>query len=299
MQQQLFILALLISFIVKPAIGKEIPWEIPQNKESITAPAMFDANAQKVGEALYLKNCKSCHGDIGMNNMIALDPLPKDLSIGQITKQTNGSIYYKIVNGRGAMPKFKDILSVNDRWNVIAYIRSFHKGYTQPQPTTINAFAGGAVTLKLKWFEAENKITIIASGKEKEVVVPAEGVEIALYMQRYFGQLKLGESNFTNKDGHATFLLDGKMPGDSIGKVHLFAKIVDTDMYGEVQVNDEFIAGKPVNKPGLTEKRAMWNVVSKAPWWITIAYPAAVLAVMATLFYIIILLRKIFILGKK
>ncbi len=299
MQRQLFIFALLISFIVKPVIGEETPWEVPQDKESITAPAMFDANAQKAGEALYLKNCKSCHGDIGQGNMIPLNPLPKDLSIEQVSEQTDGSIYYKVVNGRGAMPKFKDILSVNDKWNVISYIRSFHKGYNQPQPTTIEAFAGGAVTLKLEWFEAENKITVIATGKEKEEVVPAEGVEIALYTKRYFGQLKLGESSFTNKDGLATFMLDGKMPGDSIGKIHLLAKIVDTDMYGEVQVNGEFIAGKPVNKPGLTEERAMWNVLSKAPWWITIAYPAAVLAVMGTILYILLLLRKIFILGKK
>lgn len=299
MQQQLFILTLLISVFVNLVFGEETPWEVPPDKEALTAPFMFDVNAQQAGEALYLKNCKSCHGDVGQANMIPLNPLPKDLAMAQVAEQKDGAMYYKIVNGRGAMPKFKDVLSVNDRWNVIAYIRSFHKAYKQAQPTKLNAFNGGNLALKLNWNAENNSIVITATGTKKEKVIAAEGIEIALYMKRYFGQLKLGESSFTNKDGKAFFAVDGKIPGDSIGVVQLMAKIVDADRYGEIMVEGEYKAGKPSNNPSLTEERAMWNIVSKAPWWITIAYPLAVLAVFGTMFYILILLRKIFILGKK
>lgn len=279
--------------------AEETPWDVPQEKAEKTAPFMFEASHVESGEALYLKNCKSCHGDIGQANMNAfLNPLPKDLSIEQVQAQSDGSIYYKISNGRATMPKFKGILSVNDTWNVIAYIRSFNKNYKQPKPQTIEAYAGGVVTLALNYIADESILQVIAIGKEKDKETPAEGVEIDLFAKRFFGNLKLGETKITNKKGIAKFSFEDKIPGDSAGNLSLIAKIVDIDNYGEVLVEGEFIAGEPTFKPGLTEERAMWNVVSKAPWWVTFAYPLVVLAVFGTIFYIALLVRKISILGK-
>lgn len=297
MQNILSILALLFLGL-NGLMAEETPWPVPEDKEAKVSPFIFDDNSRKAGEELYMKNCKSCHGDIGQMNMIPLDPLPKDLSIEQVVKQTDGAINYKIVNGRGAMPSFKNTLSVNDTWNVIAYIRSFHKGYKQPSPVTIEAFAG-AVTLTLEWLAEEHKLNVLALGKDNEEDVPAEGVEVELFAKRYFGQLKLGDAKMTNKNGIASFDFNDKLPGDTEGKLYLTAKVVDVDSYGEVKAEAEFIAGKPTNVPGITEKRAMWNVRSKAPWWVTIAYPAVVLAVLGTIGYILLLLKKVNDIGKQ
>ena len=71
------------------------------------------------------------------------------------------------------------------------------------------------------------------------------------------------------------------------------------EKYGEAVVESQFTAGIPTDKPPLNEKRAIWNVVTKAPWWITIAYPTALLAFLTTIGYILFLLRKVFLMGKK
>lgn len=291
--QFIFLLAISLNLF-----AEETSWDVPQEKVEKTAPFMFETSHVESGEALYLKNCKSCHGDVGQANMIPLNPLPKDLSIESVQTQSDGSIYYKVSEGRGAMPKFKGVLSVNDTWSVIAYIRSFNKNYKQPKPQTIEAYAGGVVTLTLNYLADESILQVIATGKEKDKETPAEGVEIDLFAKRFFGNLKLGETKATNKNGIAKFSFEDKIPGDSAGSLSLIAKIVDIDNYGEVSVEGEFIAGEPTFKPGLTEERAMWNVVSKAPWWVTFAYPGVVLAVFATIFYIALLVRKISILGK-
>lgn len=278
--------------------AEETPWPVPEDKETKVAPFTFNAASQKAGEEIYYKNCKSCHGDIGQSNMVPLDPLPKDFSIEQVANESDGSMYYKIVTGRGAMPSFKNTLSVNDTWNVISYIRTFHKNYKQPAPVSIEAFAG-AVTLAMNWLADDNTLQVLVMGKEDEKDVPAEGVEIALYAERYFGQLKVGESKMTDKKGIVSFNFDDKLPGDSIGNLNIIAKVVDTDNYGEVSANGEFIAGEPTFKPGLTEKRAMWNVGRKAPWWVTIAYPGVVLVVLGTIAYILLLLKKVYDIGKQ
>lgn len=278
--------------------AEETPWPVPEDKDAKVAPFIFDDNSQQAGEDLYMKNCKSCHGDIGQMNMIPLVPLPKDMSIEQVVNQTDGAMYFKIANGRGAMPSFKNTLSVNDTWNVISYIRSFHKGYTQPAPLNIESFAG-AVTLAIEWLADDHKLQVLVLGKENELDVPAKGVEVALYVKRYFGQLKLGDPKLTNKDGIVSFELDGKLPGDSIGNLSFVAKVLDIDSYGEASAEAEFIAGEPTNIPGITEKRAMWNVRSMAPWWLTIAYPGVVLTVFGIIGYVMFLLKKVYDLGKK
>jgi len=289
---------LLIFFICSNFLvfGDETPWPVPADQAAITAPAMFTIDMVKMGEEVYLKNCKSCHGEIGKNNMVKLNPLPKDLST--VGAQTDGSFYYKIKEGRVAMPSFKNTLSVEDKWHVIAYIRSFHKDYVQPQPNVAVSFGGSAVTLKLEYIEVEKQFKVSAMGKDKGKDIPAEGVEIALFAERYFGNLKLADNKSTNKEGIVLFDLPKNLPANAEGLLKVLAKVTDPDKYGDALAKAEIKAGIPTNKPGLTEKRAMWNVVSKAPWWITIAYPLAVMAAFGTIGYIILLLKKIYVLGK-
>ena len=40
---------------------------------------------------------------------------------------TDGDFFWKIQNGKGEMPSFKEDLSGNDIWNVINYIKSSEK----------------------------------------------------------------------------------------------------------------------------------------------------------------------------
>ncbi len=291
------LIIVVLGFFSLIVLGEETPWNVPQDKDAITAPAMFTNEMVTAGESIYMKNCKSCHGDIGSNNMIKLDPLPKDLAT--VGAQTDGSFYYKIKEGRGAMPTFKTTLSATDRWSVIAYIRSFHKNYKQPKPAEVSTFAGSSVTLALDYLTDAEQFKITALGMIDGKQVSAEGVEVAIFVERYFGNLKLADNKFTDKEGVALFALPKNLPADSAGALKIIAQVADDEQFGEVSVKKEIVAGVPANKPSLTKDRAMWNVGSKAPWWITLTYPLAVLLVLGTIVYIMLLLRRIYILGKK
>ncbi|MGE4287224.1 MAG: cytochrome c [Salinivirgaceae bacterium] len=270
------------------------PWDIPEDQADKTAPAMFTPDMAKVGKDVYLKTCTSCHGDPGKNNPAKLNPVPSDLASPGVASQSDGTLHYKIVHGKGLMPAFKNTLSATDIWNVIAYIRSFHTDYVQLEPRVIKTFGGSSLKLTLEYLKEELKFKVLAVGVKDEMETPAEGVELALFANRYFGKLQLGESKTTNARGEAFFDVPENLPGNEKGELTLQAKVVDTDTYGDVLTNGVFAAGEPTNKPGLTEKRAMWNVGSMAPWWISLVYPLGVLAVLGTIGYILLLLKKVY-----
>jgi len=293
---------LLTLFLLSLALtgwAQESVWEVPADQAQKTAPALFTKEMQKSGQEVYLKNCKSCHGDPTQNNMAKLNPLPKDLGSLEVSKQSDGSFHYKLQVGKGLMPSFKNTLSNTDIWNVISYIRTFHKEYVQPKPTEVSSFGGSAVTLTLNYLPDLKQFKVLAMGKDKEKEVPAEGVEISLFAKRYFGLLKIADNQTTNKQGEVIFEEPKKLPGDKEGNLTVTAKAVDGEKYGDASVTKDFVAGVATQKPSLTEPRAMWNVVSKAPWWVTIAYPLAVLGVLGTIGYILLLLKKIYFLGKE
>jgi mono/diheme cytochrome c family protein len=281
------------------AHGQENTWVVPDDQRDKTAPALFNETMEKAGAEVYIKNCKSCHGDPGKNNVAQLNPLPPDMDSKLVSSETDGALHFKIANGKGLMPAFKNTLSNADVWNVISYIRTFHKNYVQPEPNEASVFGGSTIKLTLEYLANEQKFKVLALGKEKEKEIPAEGVDIVLFTKRYFGKLKLGEAKASNKDGIVFFDVPKNMPGNKEGILAIEARIVDTEKFGDASASGEYNAGVPTDKPSLTEKRAMWNVVSKAPWWITFAYPLAVLGVLATIFYIALLLKKIFIIGKE
>ena len=50
------------------------------------------------------------------------------------------------------MPQFKSILSEEQRWDVISYIRSFHPDYKQPNPElAIAAAKGGRSKIEIRF----------------------------------------------------------------------------------------------------------------------------------------------------
>lgn len=53
----------------------------------------------------------------------ALNPKPKNLAEKAVQAQTDGELFWKISNGRGAMPPWNS-LSEKDRWSLVRYIRS-------------------------------------------------------------------------------------------------------------------------------------------------------------------------------
>ena len=79
------------------------------------------------GEKLFVHNCATCHGDKGLGNgpaSVGLIPKPDNLTSEEIHKQSDGALFLGISKGaHGDMIAWKFVLSDNQRWHLVDYIR--------------------------------------------------------------------------------------------------------------------------------------------------------------------------------
>ena len=101
-------------------------WMAPKDKGKRPNPIVSDTNSIKRGKIIYLDNCATCHGE-NIGGMKAedtgLEMDSPDLKRRLLT-HTDGDFFWKIQNGRGDMPAFKEDLTEEQIWDVINYIRS-------------------------------------------------------------------------------------------------------------------------------------------------------------------------------
>jgi mono/diheme cytochrome c family protein len=86
------------------------------------------------GRDLWQQDCAVCHGADGRGNGPAAAQLrrqPKDLSrIASPPVFPDGILAYRIANGGEVMPAWKSVLSPQQIWDLVDYIRSLR----QPAP---------------------------------------------------------------------------------------------------------------------------------------------------------------------
>ncbi len=102
-------------------------WTAPPDAKKVQNPekGKGDADGKKAVET----NCVPCHGPDGKGNgpaASALNPKPANWLADKSKKETDGEIFWKITNGRGAMPSWKS-LPVKTRWQIVNYIRELQK----------------------------------------------------------------------------------------------------------------------------------------------------------------------------
>ncbi len=288
----LFIFSALFSINLSAA-----SWDVPADKKSKNSFIKFNDASAKEGEVLYNKNCASCHGNPSKGNVLkSLKPTPPDLASDGTQKLTDGELFYILNTGRGLMPSFKNVLSENERWKVIAYMRSFNKKYVQVLSNT-DPSKSELVKVNMQYDAKSNIVTVKVVAKEKTGTVVLKDAEVILFAKRYFGKLQLDKSMRTNNEGLAYFQYSKDLPGDKAGNVELIAKIND-EAYGELESTTKFKIAVPTDKPSLTEKRAIWNVLVKAPIWLIITYSFGVLVFLGFLLYLVLNLLSFWKIGK-
>jgi mono/diheme cytochrome c family protein len=106
-----------------------VPWEAPDKYVKMPNPVKADAKSISAGKALFLVNCESCHGKKGIGNGTKapdLKTIPGNFTKDAFQSQTDGTIFYKMTEGRNEMPKAKkDLPNDIDRWNLVNYLRTF------------------------------------------------------------------------------------------------------------------------------------------------------------------------------
>ncbi|WP_411272989.1 c-type cytochrome [Daejeonella sp.] len=108
-------------------------------EETFAAPAWADTiknpigNSPEViakGEEIYNLYCFVCHGETGFGDGAAggaMGVKPANFHDPKFSKQKDGAIFWKLTNGKGNMPPFKEILKEDQRWQLIAYLKEFGK----------------------------------------------------------------------------------------------------------------------------------------------------------------------------
>ncbi len=125
----LFAGILLTAFAVPGDNPPKEEWDIPEKYENMENPYAGDKSLDRVGKMMYMKNCRSCHGNKGEGDGPKAAQMETEMipfSDADFQAQSDGAIYYQSIIGRGEMPNFeKKIPDDEDRWALINYIRSF------------------------------------------------------------------------------------------------------------------------------------------------------------------------------
>ena len=126
-----FILLLFVSFfIVNSSSAQSKPWIAPKTADNIKNPLAGNTETLKYAKVIYETYCTPCHGNKGRGDGIAAAGLaikPADHTSDAVQKQTDGALYWELTQGHSPMPSYKTVLTDNQRWELINYIRTLAK----------------------------------------------------------------------------------------------------------------------------------------------------------------------------
>ncbi len=107
------------------------PWVVPDKYKKMKNPVTSNAESISAGKALYVKHCKSCHGAKGLGDGTKAAQLKTkcgDFSTADFQSQSDGSLFYKVSEGRDDMPSFKKkVPDQDDIWSMVNYMRTLKK----------------------------------------------------------------------------------------------------------------------------------------------------------------------------
>lgn len=106
------------------------PWAMPASAKEATNPLPTSDRALVFAKATYEILCEGCHGATGDGRgaHALKHSLPSvDISSAVVQAQTDGELFWKISNGKGAMPSWQNMLPAEDRWRLVMFVRTFRR----------------------------------------------------------------------------------------------------------------------------------------------------------------------------
>ncbi len=285
----LFVLALVLA-----TQGMAQDWIVPAEHRDIENPLPYNLTNVQKGKDLYMKNCKSCHGDVGKHNGLPLVPPPPDITSDLMQANTSGELFYKITHGKDGMPRFETTISEDDRWRLVNFIRNYNPDI---EPVLVEAPPKKAKLLA-SVNETDKKVEIFAEVENADkqfVELPEASVKISA--KKAFGNLPIGEV-ITNKDGRAEFVVPETLFGDENGLVNIVVELEDNFITDQV-VLDAAKVGQPKPLPKLIRKEILWSTNENVQSWLLLSYLGAVGAAWLSIAYVVFQIFKIWKAGKE
>ena len=101
-------------------------WVAPPSSDNLENPFKDNAKATNDGKIIFDQMCVLCHGLQGEGNGevgLTLEQKPANFLDLRVVNQTDGNIFWKITNGKAPMASYEDLLTDNQRWKLVNYIR--------------------------------------------------------------------------------------------------------------------------------------------------------------------------------
>jgi len=286
----LLILFLGMPFLMQDAVAQFPEWPVPEAEAAVQNPVAKSPKAINNGRAFYQMQCAACHGPRGLGDgAIASGSLVSEV----FQSQTDGSIFWKLQQGRGQMPSFA-ASPADQLWEVIHFLRDLGK------PAESIARIKTAITLQLTEKDSVKRIIarawqITANGAK----IPLPDRKIVVGVKRMFGILPLNLSNgYTNDEGKVTALFTDDVPTDTAGQLIITA-FIDDPSCEPGTIEETTTWGTTWEWTDMTKDRSLWARVRYAPIWLLISFTAVAGAIWLTILWVMLELKKVNDLGKK
>ncbi len=265
-------------------------WLVPEKEAAIENPVAATDMAISNGRALYSTQCVACHGPQGLGD----GAIPSGSLVSEIFRsQTDGSIFWKLQQGRGQMPSFA-ALPAEQLWEVIHFLRELGK------PIDVLTIRKAMIELQLSDEEGTGKVVArVWEIKSDGDRVPLVGKRVVLGVKRMFGILPMKtSSNYTNASGVISGQFPDHLPADTAGQVVIIAYVDDPGFEpGTAQQSVSW--GKTLEFTDITKQRSLWAQMKYAPWWLIIAFTSVAGAIWLTILFVMLELKKINDQGRK
>jgi mono/diheme cytochrome c family protein len=107
--------------------GSGDKWTAPARASAKKNPVAANETSIALGKKIYERQCLACHGAKGKGDgptAAHLEKRPGNLSNPKLWEQSDGALFWKVNEGHTPMPTFKRIMSDEERWPVINYVRT-------------------------------------------------------------------------------------------------------------------------------------------------------------------------------
>ena len=120
------------------AADDDKPWVAPEAARQVKNPVPVNPESLAAGSQLFHENCAPCHGETGKGDGDTgkiIKKKPANFTDAKLmSEETDGSLFWKMSEGRGPMPSWKDELSDKERWQLVNYIRKLTKDAAGANP---------------------------------------------------------------------------------------------------------------------------------------------------------------------
>ena len=114
------------------AMDQDLFPDTPEKSEQILqSPIASDEANLAAGKKLWGIYCQVCHGADGKGKHSMTDAYtaaPPDITASVFQTRGDGFFFYRITNGATLMPAYGHATEVNERWQIILYLRQLQRG---------------------------------------------------------------------------------------------------------------------------------------------------------------------------